>query len=130
MRARDVIAEKGFGDNDFEIRRFRYEGQKYIKKGDLTLMHQSEDFFSLSECRDMLFHVQEQRFDLTRLQDAIDVCDLEFLKFEQVAPLKDTYTKMFPDDPAMRELRHWERFEQKFPLTFLNMYRFWCVKEK
>jgi len=31
-----------------------------------------DDFFSLSECRDLLFHVQEHRFTIPQSGDALD----------------------------------------------------------
>ncbi len=128
VRGRAAIAAAGYGDDDAAIRNFRHERQASFKKDDLALMHHAEDFYSLSECRDMLFHVQEHRFDVTRLKAALDLCGLDFIKFEVGAHVQGLYREMFPDDLLMQNLTHWEVFEKKHPQTFMNMYRLWCKK--
>jgi hypothetical protein len=40
------------------------------------------DFFTMSECRDLLFHVQEHRHRLPEIARFIDDIDLQFLGFE------------------------------------------------
>ena len=40
------------------------------------------DFFSTSECRDLLFHVQESRMTIPAIKDFIDGHGLKFIGFD------------------------------------------------
>ena len=42
------------------------------------------DFFSVSECRDLLLHVQEHQFDLTEVATMLRAVGLEFLAFTRI----------------------------------------------
>ena len=87
------------------------------------------DFYSLSECRDLLFHVQEHRFSLIDIEAALNDLDLRFLGIE----LWDQgalglFDKKFPESADRSSLRNWHLFEQEYPDTFRGMYQFWCRK--
>ena len=87
------------------------------------------DFFSLSECRDLLFHVQEHRFTLPQIEEALQALKLEFLGFEirgQTALRK--FRKSHPNKRALTSLSLWHNFELENPDTFEGMYQFWCKK--
>ena len=81
------------------------------------------DFYYLSGCRDMLFHVQEHRFTVPRITAALDELGLTFLAFDVEAPLRRLYRTLFGSGTS---LACWEKFEQLYPETFLGMYQFWC----
>ena len=81
------------------------------------------DFYYLSGCRDMLFHVQEHRFTVPGIAAALDELGLTFLAFDVEAPLRHLYRTLFG---AGTSLACWEKFEQLYPQTFLGMYQFWC----
>jgi SAM-dependent methyltransferase len=84
----------------------------------------SRDFYSLSMCRDLLFHSQEHRFTIPELAATIDRLGLEFLGFELPPGVGEAYKARFPDDPTMRDLSNWDAFEQTEPGTFGAMYQF------
>jgi 2-polyprenyl-3-methyl-5-hydroxy-6-metoxy-1,4-benzoquinol methylase/Flp pilus assembly protein TadD len=84
----------------------------------------SRDFYTLSECRDLLFHVQEHRFSIPQLAEIIDRLGLVFLGFELPPGVASDYRERFPDDPAMVSLPDWDAFEQDAPDTFSGMYQF------
>lgn len=87
----------------------------------------SADFFSLSGCRDMLFHAHEDRFTLPRITAALTMLDLEFLGFELPDPrIRTLYRERFPADSRTRDLGNWERLEADNPSLFAAMYQFWC----
>jgi 2-polyprenyl-3-methyl-5-hydroxy-6-metoxy-1,4-benzoquinol methylase len=87
----------------------------------------SADFFSLSGCRDMFFHVHEDRFTLPRISRALRDLDLEFLGFELPDPrIRQAYFQRFQDDPTARDLDNWDRMEAEMPSLFAAMYQFWC----
>jgi hypothetical protein len=84
------------------------------------------DFFSTSECRDLLFHVQEHQLTIPQIKAFLADTNLAFLGFAN--PPAQAYRARFPDDPAMTNLDHWHTFETENPLTFVNMYQFWVQK--
>lgn len=88
------------------------------------LLH-SRDFYATSACRDLLFHVQEHRFTLPQLQQALDRLGLQFLGFAVDADVAAAYRRSFPDDPQRTRLDHWHAFETARPDTFRRMYQFW-----
>lgn len=85
-----------------------------------------KDFYSTSECRDLLFHVQEHRFTLLKIAEMLDELSLEFVGFEMTdAAVRDRYRARFPEDPATIRLDLWHQFETAQPETFIGMYQFW-----
>lgn len=89
----------------------------------------SSDFYTLSSCRDLIFHVQEHTFDLAAVRRALSTLGLEFLGFVHSDPLVlAAYRAHFPDDPDATDLGHWDRFESDHPDTFAAMYQFWVRK--
>jgi hypothetical protein len=87
------------------------------------------DFFSLSDCRDLLFNVQKTRHTLSHILAFVTDNDLTMIGFE-VDPLTScNYLEKFPDDVAMTNLMHWRQYETENPFTFVNMYNFWVQKK-
>ena len=83
------------------------------------------DFYYLSGCRDMLFHVREHRFTVPRIAAALDELGLTFLAFETDGAVRHLYRTLFGSGTS---LAYWEKLEQLYPETFLSMYQFWCRK--
>ncbi len=87
------------------------------------------DFASVSACRDLLFHVQEDCFTLPRIARAIDRFGLRFLGFEIADDAtRVAYAAMFPEDRTRDDLKRWQAFEDRRPQSFRTMYQFWCRK--
>ncbi|PHQ70992.1 MAG: hypothetical protein COB93_04195 [Sneathiella sp.] len=85
------------------------------------------DFYSLSGCRDFLFHQQEQRFDLSRIGGALKNMNLEFFGFEFADPRPlAAYRQRFPQDISAQNLANWAEIEIGSPTLFRGMYQFWC----
>ncbi|MBA3239397.1 MAG: class I SAM-dependent methyltransferase [Parachlamydiaceae bacterium] len=83
------------------------------------------DFYSLSACRDLLFHVQEQTFTLPRIAAILEELGLKFMGFEmRDQKIIKKYQEQFPDDPQASSLVHWHQFEIDNPQTFTGMYLF------
>ena len=87
------------------------------------------DFFSTSECRDLLFHVQEHRHTLPQIKEFLAAQNLRFIGFELNQESQQRYRARFPGDRSMTDLDCWNAFEQEQPGTFATMYQFWCQKE-
>jgi len=124
VRAR--IREQGLGGNAGDIRRFR---QALIGSGAAhPSILSSEDFFSLSACRDLLFHVQEHHATLAAIARFIKSERLHFLGFELDDAVLAAYRNRFPQDRAAADLACWETFEADHPGLFGGMYVFWIQK--
>ena len=86
------------------------------------------DFYSLSELRDLLFHVQECSTNLPQIARFLIDNKLQFLGFNQVRHILQRYRSQFPQDSAMTDLALWDQFEEENPQTFVGMYQFWVQK--
>ena len=87
-----------------------------------------DDFYSTSACRDLLFHEQEHRFDLSDIDRFLKDHDLRLLGFEIDPAVLRAYGKRFPDDRAATRLDQWQIFENDNPRIFTGMYQFWIAK--
>jgi SAM-dependent methyltransferase len=128
VRAQKWIVEHGYGRSASEIRRFR---QEFFGHPDQALVREvtaMNDFYTVSECRDLLFHVQEHRFTIPRISSFLAGNDLAFVGFEVPPAVRQRYAAQCPADPAMSDLAHWHAFEQANPSTFAGMYSFWVQK--
>jgi tetratricopeptide (TPR) repeat protein/2-polyprenyl-3-methyl-5-hydroxy-6-metoxy-1,4-benzoquinol methylase len=132
VKAREFIAARGYGSTPDDIRRFRRDLADPEARADLQELSQrlskTPDFFSTSECRDWVFHVQENRLTLDRIESFLSEWGLHFLGFELDPSLLHQYRTRFTDDPAGINLCNWARFEADNPDTFVAMYQFWIQK--
>jgi tetratricopeptide (TPR) repeat protein/2-polyprenyl-3-methyl-5-hydroxy-6-metoxy-1,4-benzoquinol methylase len=131
VSARALIAQKGYSSSAEDIRRCREEIISMAESGDeaMQMTCKSGDFFSLSECRDLIFHVQEHRFTVPQIETALQDLGLDFVGFEikDKAAVKKI-NKLSPDSNARNSTALWHEFEQENPDTFRGMYQFWCRK--
>ena len=65
-----LIVERGYRGSPDEIRQCRQDIMDLNPDNPIRKIIKSSDFFSLSECRDLLFHVQEHRLTLRRSPDS------------------------------------------------------------
>jgi 2-polyprenyl-3-methyl-5-hydroxy-6-metoxy-1,4-benzoquinol methylase len=129
VAARERFRALGREVSDDDVRRFRRELLRTGQPTELRRLESVLDFYSLSECRDLLFHVHEQRFTTGDLSDLVRQASLEFVGFEiGDENVRSAYLAEYPDDSALRNLAQWGRFEERHPDTFLGMYQFWCRK--
>jgi SAM-dependent methyltransferase len=124
VAARQFIAERGFKATAADIRRCRQE----LLARPSTALTRYPDFFSVSGCRDLLFHVQEHRFSISRIKEFLDGARLAFLGFELHAAALQGYRARYPNDQSMTDLERWDAFEREHPNTFGDMYQFWCQR--
>ena len=128
VAARAFIAERGYGTDIEDIRAARAEMMTHADGTPLRNVAFFNDFFTTSECRDLLFHVQEHRMTLPAIKDFLAANGLTFLGFEVDFRTRQLYAARFPADRAMTDLDQWHQFEQDRPYTFASMYRFWMQK--
>ena len=96
--------------------------------GVLSIPKFVRDFYSLSECRDLCFHVQEHRFTTALLQEFLAAEALIFCGFLLPETVRKNYQQQFPADTDMTSLANWGDFEKQHPSTFGGMYQFWAHK--
>jgi 2-polyprenyl-3-methyl-5-hydroxy-6-metoxy-1,4-benzoquinol methylase len=85
------------------------------------------DFYSLSELRDLLFHVKEHRFTIPQLGECLEELGLAFCGFHNPHILRK-FRSIYDDKNAIYDLGKWNDFERKNPDIFSGMYQFWCQK--
>ena len=85
------------------------------------------DFYSLSELRDLLFHVQEHRFTIAQLKECLDKLGLKFCGFES-SPILSNFKQTNKAKEALYDLDKWQAYEEANPKAFTGMYQFWCQK--
>jgi hypothetical protein len=128
VKAREFIAAHGYASTPGDIRRFRRDLTTQVANAELQWLTEMSDFYSTSECRDLLFHVQEHRLTLGQIESFLAEFGLQFVGFELDPQVLHKYRTRFADDPAGTHLGNWARFEADNPDTFVGMYQFWIQK--
>jgi tetratricopeptide (TPR) repeat protein len=126
VKARREIASLGIGTSATEIRNYR-ESLRVSESKDKKRLKIFGDFFSLSEFRDLIFHVQEHRFTLLQIKSCLNELGLNFCGFAD----KDTdyrFREFHGEGSDICDLVLWHEFEESHPDTFKGMYQFWCQK--
>ena len=130
VEIREFIAKKGYENSPEGIRQCRYEIIN-MHTGSGSRIQQiinSPDFYSLSDCRDLLFHVQEHRFTLPKIANALEKLGLTFIGFDCSTQIQNQFKARYSNNEDLASLPLWHQFEQDNPNTFFNMYQFWVQK--
>ena len=127
VAARAFIAARGYDGAPSGIRHAR---QDLLATPALASLATFRDFFTTSECRDLLFHVQEHRFTLPQVQAMLDTAGLRLTGLVASPLVRRAYAERFADDPAQVDVGHWDAFERAFPLTFVGMYGLWAERPR
>ena len=90
----------------------------------------SADFYSLSACRDLLFHQQEHTFNCHELQQLIDGADLEFIGMIPQGESEQLAQRLFNKPGHALTLAEWDQVEQQKPDLFAAMYQFYVRKAR
>ena len=137
VAARALIAERGYRPVPEDIRRIREVVAGAEDGSLLKSISQWSDFFTVSECRDLLFHPQEHRTSLPEIKSFLAANGLQFAGFILDALTSDAFVRRFPEISnlthkarfdAFADLDRWHVFETERPETFAGMYRFWVHK--
>ncbi|WP_435087753.1 tetratricopeptide repeat protein [Candidatus Pelagibacter bacterium nBUS_29] len=122
---KEIILQK-VGTTEADIRKFR---QSLVESKDEY--HQrlttSNDFFSLSTLRDLIFHVQEHRFTLPQIKKCLEKLGLKFCGFEN-NDLISNFKKFYRKEVDIYDLALWHQYEEINSRSFGGMYVFWCQK--
>ena len=123
VAARAFLAARGYRPSVADIRRCR---EDIIAAADAQVasVAQRDDFFTTSECRDLLFHVQEHRTTLPQIKSFLAANGLEFGGFFVDAAARARFAARFPQPQAALDLACWHVVETEAPETFAGMYQF------
>jgi len=122
MRA--FIAERGYRPTAEDIRKCRQDILRDADQDRWRRATEAADFYTVSGCRDLLFHVMEYRFTIARIKAFLTEQNLVFLGFDINPRVIEQFQKRFPDSAALTDLDKWQAFEADNPQTFRRMYVF------
>ena len=126
--ARAVAEAAGRDGSPDGIRGFRRD----VADGDETELGgllRSPDFYTVSSCRDLVFHVHERHFTIPTVGDALAAAGLRLLGFDASREVRGRYRRTFPGDPHLRSLESLAEFERAHPEAFAGMYLLWAEPE-
>jgi tetratricopeptide (TPR) repeat protein/SAM-dependent methyltransferase len=126
--ARDFIAQRGYRPTAGDIRRCRQELLVLDDDAPVKNVTKFWDFYTISTCRDLLFHVRERQFAIPEIKAFLAQNGLTFIGFVIDPAVQQYYQVRFPHDAAMTNLDCWSALEVESPLIFTNMYQFWVQK--
>ena len=127
VKIRNEIRELGIGSSDTEMRSFREMIISSKKDYHKRFLNFCGDFYSLSEVRDVLFHVQEHRFTVPRIKECLEKLELELCGLESPG-IDSRFLKTNPLPDDQYNLDKWQEYEESNPSSFTGMYQFWCQK--
>jgi len=127
VAVRKRIAEKGYRPTLDDIRRCR---QELIESPEQYRFMGLSDFFSTSDCRDLLFHVHEQQFTIPEIKAFLAENDLRFIGFQfRSTEEHNHYRNLFAQAGwSFSDLDRWGAFEREHPDVFIAMYNFWIQR--
>lgn len=125
VAARTFIADGGYRATPEEIRRCRQD----LIASPLRSVARFADFFSTSECRDLLFHTQEARVTIPDIKAFLAEAGLRFLGFDFDAGTQQRLRALFAQSGwSLTDLDRWHALETAEPNLFAGMYQFWVQK--
>ena len=115
--------------NSPEIRQARRDIMRELDPALAPLLSPASDFWTMSDTRDLIFHVQEHRFTLLEIGRMIESSGLTFLGLALRNPAdKLVFSQEFPEPDAARSISNWHEFEKRHPETFGDTYKIWLQK--
>ena len=129
VQVRSMISQSGIESSPQGIRNYRHHLLGLNESQELQYAWKGVDFYSMSACRDLIFHVQEHRMELNEIAQFLDAHQLKFLGFDIERGVLESYKIRFPDDPSTSNLKYWHIYEQENPHTFTAMYQFLIQKK-
>ncbi len=129
VAGRACIAERGYTQDASGLRAARNDMMRENDPALAPLMSPASDFWTASDCRDLIFHVNEHRYTLPQIGAMLGASGLEFLGLEVSNPADAlAFSAAHPDPQAARSIDAWHAFETAHPDAFGNTYRIWARK--
>ncbi len=129
IKAQDYAQKNKYTDDAEGLRAFRSDILSLSEDHELSGLWRRQDFYTLSGCRDLIFHVQEKCYDLKDIAEMLETLELKILSLVPATPaIASLYRKTYPDDPQMASLQNWGELEEQYPQICVGMYQFWCMR--
>ena len=97
--------------------------------GDWSEIINSHDFYSMSNCRDLIFHEQEHQFTPNKIAQLLSKNQLDFIGMLPTIPARQALEQQVGTLPQHNTLKNWHTVEQQNPDIFAGMYQFYCRKQ-
>lgn len=127
-RAHALIRARGWTASLADIRAFRAHVLALPDHDPLAGLRTSDDFYSLSGCRDLVFHVQEHRYTPPQLGELLAGAGLRLIGFETSPGAEEAFRQAFGATANRLDLDLWDRLEARRPTLFAGMYHLWGQK--
>lgn len=126
--AHALIAERGWQADDQGIRAFRAHVLSLPADDPLAMLRESDDFYSISGCRDLVFHAHERHYRFPEIAALIAGVGLRLVGFDACPEAMAHFRAMHgaSADPLSPDL--WDAVEAAHPFLFAGMIHFWCQK--
>lgn len=128
VAARTYITQENYPATVCGIRAFRRHVMTHGAPPNLEyILSPASDFWTTSDCRDLLFHVNEHRFTLPEIGAMFATAGLEFLgvQFGHAAD-QTRYCAEHPQPDALRDVALLHAYEIAHPEVFGDTYRLWA----
>lgn len=127
VEARAHIDRDGYPANLDGIRALRRDLMLWRPPELEAVMSPASDFWTTSDCRDLLFHVNEHRFTLPQISNMLRAVDLTFLGVEFGNDTDRTrFASEHQSTAAVRDVLALHRYENEHPEVFGDTYRIWA----
>lgn len=115
-------------ETDSEMRLVREAMLQGSLAGDWSDIFNSSDFYSMSACRDLLFHQQEHTFTTPEVQKLIDHAGLEWIGMIPQGESEELARSGFNKPGHLLTLADWGKIETEKNDLFAAMYQFYVRK--
>jgi len=126
--ARVEIRARGLTATPEDIRAFRQIVLAAPASSPLAPLRTSDDFYSLSGCRDLVFHVHEQAYDPAGLAALLTGAGLTLVGFDAPAEATARFREIHGPRADTLDLALWDGVEARHPGLFAGMYHLWAQK--
>ena len=101
--------------------------------GDWEEIVNSSDFYSMSNCRDLIFHEQEHQFTPQSIADLLSQNQMDFIGMLPTTSARNAFElqigKLHGGKTNNNTLVNWQAVEQQNEEIFAGMYQFYCRKQ-
>jgi len=126
--AHRVIADQGWDASAAGIRAFRAHVLALPPEQPLSRLRESDDFYTLSGCRDLCFHVREHWYRLPAIGEMLAGAELELLMLDAAPDAHGLFAQLFGTGADRRDLARWDQAEATAPHLFAGMFHVWAHK--
>ncbi|MDP5277552.1 class I SAM-dependent methyltransferase [Sphingomonas sp. DG1-23] len=128
--AHALIAERGWQGDAAGIRAFRAHILSLPDEDPRAMLRESQDFYSLSGCRDLAFHVHERHYRFPEIAALVAGAGLRLVGFDATPEAAARFCATHGADADPLDLDLWDAVEAEHPFLFAGMIHFWCQKPR